>query len=400
MEQMRFVGKRTYLWGASLYLKEVIEKGQLNLDGVLGVIDADPAKKGRTFCGLNIYNKEDIAVLKPDVIIISAPNHPELEQYIASLLVSKEINAQIIFLDSVLSSDCPCANSLNLSRLKFFFKTPIEKLKYIHQLSSRHGFYHSKIPGMITTEEKRLLHMLAKYYYTGEGAIFDAGIFLGGCCETFINGLSENPFQKNKKKQIWAYELGDANNGDFYETFIKERNLPYKLINNNYLNISFSYLEELQKHQYYTLYPGDIMTQPYPDKIEMMFIDVCKSSEVNFRMQQLFGRLIPGKSIVIQQDYIFDATPELRVTMGYLKDYFEFVSSSKRNIAVFLLKKKIPLELLRVNPYEQFTLKETIDLHNYYNRYLNAEQIAIITKAIPLIEKDFKERSHACLKHS
>ena len=92
-----------------------------------------------------------------------------------------------------------------------------------------------------------------------------------------------------------------------------------------------------------------IIRLDYPDKIEIMFLDVCKTPEINFRIQQLFSRMIPGKSVLIQQDYIYENLPYIKITMGYLRDYFEYIGSIGCSV-VFLLKKEIPMNILNINP--------------------------------------------------
>lgn len=239
---------------------------------------------------------------------------------------------------------------------------------------------------MLTAPEKNLLHLIAKYYYSGIGSIFDAGIFLGGCSEALLNGLAENKRIK-PKKQLWAYDLAKAPKDDRYWNWIL-KNTDHKDFNGDFANIITENLSKLRKDEYYTFYKGDILECPYPEKIEIMFLDVCKCNKVNFKMQSLFNRLIPNKSIVIHQDYIYDETPELRVTMGYLNKYFEYIGCTPLNSAVFMLKKAIPNELLNINPYDEFSFDEVVKLHNHFNKYFTKEQVEKIEKAIDIIKKD------------
>lgn len=46
-------------------------------------------------------------------------------------------------------------------------------------------------PGMITLDERKVLHHLASSHYSGEGIILDAGIFLGASTVAFCEGLAE-----------------------------------------------------------------------------------------------------------------------------------------------------------------------------------------------------------------
>ena len=82
-------GKRIVFWGASLFLKDLIERGIINGDNVLGIVDKNPERHGQKLGGYGIYPPEDIGKLKPD-IIISAIKHyntsiyPQIVEYIAA----------------------------------------------------------------------------------------------------------------------------------------------------------------------------------------------------------------------------------------------------------------------------------------------------------------------------
>jgi hypothetical protein len=87
------------------------------------------------------------------------------------------------------------------------------RAKYLLDFANSSIKHSGCIPTMLTPYEKRMLYLLAKYYFKGEGAIFDAGICLGGCTEALINGLSKNSvvagggggeFMHMKWERYWA----------------------------------------------------------------------------------------------------------------------------------------------------------------------------------------------------
>ena len=370
----RFWNKKVYLWGASKFLQDALAKKFLNLDFCRGIFDNDRDKVGQNYCGFGIYSPDDIVKLAPDVIIAAVVNYNIINE-IRAYTLSKGLNVEIIPIQELVQ--------IKINKLDFFLKNNTAKLKILLQKAKQNYPDIFKIPSMLTPEEKILLYLLAKYYYTGEGKIFDAGIFYGGCTEAFLRGLLENNKQAAKTKQIWAYEYGYLNNN--YENRIQTNTLGMKPLKNDFTNITFSYLNTLGHYDKVNFIQGDILKMQYPDKIEIMFLDACKTPEVNFRMQQLFTRLIPGKSIVIQQDYVYNLLPYIKVTMGYLKDYFEFVGATAWNSAVFKLIKPIPPEVLNINPYDRYSKSELIDFHNYYNKYLTEEQIKKIKESELLI---------------
>ena len=61
---------------------------------------------------------------------------------------------------------------------------------------------------MLVPDEVRLLHHLAEEYYTGEGAIVDAGCFLGGSTVALADGLRRNLRRRRcaEEKLIHSYD--------------------------------------------------------------------------------------------------------------------------------------------------------------------------------------------------
>jgi hypothetical protein len=73
--------------------------------------------------------------------------------------------------------------------------------------------------------------------------------------------------------------------------------------------------------------------------------------------------LIPGKSVVIQQDYLYHHwVAWLHVTMEFYSDYFEYVCDTGVNSVVFLNTKRIPEGVLREKTVESLTTAEKIEL--------------------------------------
>lgn len=89
-------GKRIVFWGASLFLKDLIERGIINGDNVLGIVDKNSERHGQKLGKYGIYPPEDIGKLKPD-IIISAIKHyntsiyPQIVEYVAANYPEAEV---------------------------------------------------------------------------------------------------------------------------------------------------------------------------------------------------------------------------------------------------------------------------------------------------------------------
>ena len=209
----------------------------------------------------------------------------------------------------------------------------------------------SKIPSMLSAQEQNLLYLMARDYWQGEGAIFDGGICLGGCTESLALGLAARKNLPAGKYFIWAYELALANE-QYVIDFIKNMYGVERKFGESFEDIIIRNLSALPYSDKIFFLPGDALHAPYPEKIEIFFLDLCKLNEVNYRMQQLFSKMIPGKSVLIQQDYVHAWHPYIHTTMGYLAEYFEPIGIAWYSSFVFLLKKKIPREILNNNVYD------------------------------------------------
>lgn len=68
--------KKIVLWGASLFLKEFVERYTFANNNILGIIDKNSDKINKSLGNLKIYSPEDIEKLNPDEIIITVVNYP------------------------------------------------------------------------------------------------------------------------------------------------------------------------------------------------------------------------------------------------------------------------------------------------------------------------------------
>jgi hypothetical protein len=98
--------------------------------------------------------------------------------------------------------------------------------------------------------------------------------------------------------------------------------------------------------------------------IEILFIDLAKHWDVcDWVTWQFFPHLIPGRSLVVQQDYLYHHwVAWLHVTMEYYADYFEYVCDTEVNSVVFLNTKRIPPNVLRRDTVARLTTEEKTEL--------------------------------------
>lgn len=88
-------GKRAVLWGASLFIQKIIEKFGLNSDNIVGIIDRDVEKRGKTTGKYKIYGPQDLQELNPDFIVSAVLFQPKMREYIQAELDKNGLNIEI-----------------------------------------------------------------------------------------------------------------------------------------------------------------------------------------------------------------------------------------------------------------------------------------------------------------
>jgi cephalosporin hydroxylase len=220
---------------------------------------------------------------------------------------------------------------------KFWRRNELERLKSGAWRARAVPRACATVPTMLLPDELRLLEFLAEEYYRGEGVIVDAGCFMGGSTTALASGLRANlkARRQPERKLIRSFDLflteqwtrgvyvpKAARAGDTFRPMF-DRHVA-----------EFAPLIEVHE--------GDITTETWPaDPIEILFIDIAKHWSVcDWLTATLFPRLIPGRSIVVQQDYLLHHwNGWLHVTMEYFSDEFEMLCDTGSNSVVFRLTK-------------------------------------------------------------
>jgi SAM-dependent methyltransferase len=268
----------------------------------------------------------------------------------------------IAFVATRLWNDTDPAVVRNANTFQAVFRRPPE-----HPVELENAWRQREVPAacadvqtMLIPDELRLLNYLADEYYTGEGAIVDAGCFLGGSTLALADGLRQNLRRRvcNEEKLIHSYDRFEIEGwtiGSYFPGTARAGESFRHLFDHNIA--SHAGLVEV--------HPGDVCSRPWTGgPIEILFIDVAKHWTVcDWVTWQFFPRLIPGRSVVIQQDYLFHHwVAWLHVTMEFYSDYFEYVCDTGVNSVVFLNTRRIPEEVLREKTVESLTTAEKIEL--------------------------------------
>lgn len=198
------------------------------------------------------------------------------------------------------------------------------------------------VRSMLSVFELSLLYGLARRY-TGEGEILDLGPLMGLTTNVLARGLLHNPRSISKRGRIWSYDLFLRHRNEHFCT--PEDGSHVGSLFPRYLRLNRDYLDEL------VIIPGDFSQVSWSGApIEIMFVDLSKSFALNQHlMREFFPHMIPGKTVLIQQDYAHSGEPWVSMTMEHLSPYFEMLYPVYGATGVFRLKQTIPREVLDVD---------------------------------------------------
>jgi tetratricopeptide (TPR) repeat protein len=201
--------------------------------------------------------------------------------------------------------------------------------------------------GMLGIHESNLLYFLARDYFRGAGVIVDAGSFLGRSAWCFAQGVAENRTIATKPARVIHC----------FDNFIVNDQLTVEAIRRAFglrLPIGSSTRRLFDSAtapvaEWLDVHEGDFHVYEWRARpIEILLVDIAKSASLNQRLvETMFPLLIPGRSIVVHQDYHHPWLPYLHATMELLHDYFEVVEPRTDDSAAFLLTRPLPAEAVR-----------------------------------------------------
>lgn len=235
------------------------------------------------------------------------------------------------------------------------------------------------VPTMLIPDELRLLEFLAEEVWQGEGLIVDAGCFLGGSTVALASGLRRNLHRRGlaERPLIHSYDLFRIEGWTRGIYFPEEAQAGERIRPTFDRNVA-AFAPLLAVHE------GDIIRSVPPDEpIEILFVDLAKHWTVcDWITENLFPRLIPGRSILVQQDYLYSEwTAWLHVTMEYYADEFERLCDTDYNSVAFLLRKPFAPGRLRPRLVEEMAMAERLRLMDAAASHFSGHQAALLRSA-------------------
>jgi hypothetical protein len=182
--------------------------------------------------------------------------------------------------------------------------------------------------------------------FSGDGIIVDAGCFVGSSTLAICEALSVlNVAEEVKIGKVVVIDRFVANDQYILEYF------SGRCINLRY-GESFlpMFMRNIQNFvPYLEIRAGDLLqVGRIETPIDILAVDIAKSPSLNaYIILNWFKNLVPGRSVVIHQDFYTPSQPWIAVSMGVLLDYFTIECQKAGESASFSLKNAIPDAILR-----------------------------------------------------
>lgn len=225
-------------------------------------------------------------------------------------------------------------------------------------------------PSMMTVNEKALLYNLGSAYFSGAGAIIDAGLFLGASTNAFATGIENNPrvypsILNRRTPPLQSYDIAIWNSG--FDKYLSHPEVSAALDGETYSEGEsfFPALQRLLKpHEgLIEFHIGDIVKKAHVDgEVEIAFYDCLKTYDRDLAVFNAFApHYIPDRTIVVQQDYFYEDALDSKLRQELLSPYFEYMGSVASS-AVFRLLEPIPSGYFRTDPVASLSVDESIEL--------------------------------------
>jgi hypothetical protein len=240
---------------------------------------------------------------------------------------------------------------------------------------------------MLYEQDLSLLFLLTRES-RGAGEIVDAGCFLGGSTFALASGLAANRrHAATHPRAIHSYDLFrlDAMTKVQYGALLGDLEVGASL-RPVFDELLGSLRERVVVHE------GDIREESWSGgPIEILFLDICKSWDVNDHVvKEFFPSLVPDRSILIQQDFVHEWLPFIPVTMGLMADAFEFAGFVPPTTALFVPTRHIGAEEISADLRRELSPDQQLECFDRGCSPFQGEEKAVLdcARAVLLLELD------------
>jgi hypothetical protein len=199
------------------------------------------------------------------------------------------------------------------------------------------------IPTMLSKAERKLLYSLARDYASDDAAIVDAGCFLGGSTAALLAGVRD-------RREPWTGPPVES-----YDLFrVEAFTIPKFFAADRTVRVGDSFRSRYDTHVDrfdvpHLVHEGDITEIGWSGgPIDVLFLDVLKSWEINDAvLRDFLPALVPGRSVIVHQDYGWGDTPWIPITVELLRDSLVLLDWMEWGSHVFFVERELPVDVLQ-----------------------------------------------------
>lgn len=206
----------------------------------------------------------------------------------------------------------------------------------------------ARVPTMLTAEESLLYHWLGRRV-AGDGAVVDLGAYAGGSAARLLSGITA----AGRGNVLHSYDRFRSSRA-FWARYMPDEPLP----DTDDADLLPVVRRNLAPWGYQAvLHVGDIGEKRWDGgPIEILSVDAAKGSGMADHIAaQFFPALVPGRSILVQQDYLMAVQPWLCAQMVRLRDQFLPLAHVPKVGLVFLCVAPVTAEVLAAAQVDRLT---------------------------------------------
>ena len=216
--------------------------------------------------------------------------------------------------------------------------------------------------GMVGPEERRSYYWFAKHALTDNGCIVDAGAFLGASGYCLAAGAAASGRRRFKGGPVvHSYDYFSVVD-EYVRQSISEQVRPIGM-GESYLDIfkkqTEPFTDMIESHG------GDFLEHSWNgNPIDLLFIDISKTAALNAHVcNEFIPSMVPGRSVMIHQDYFHCWHPYIHISAEFLSDELELLDDHiPHQSAAWMLKKPISAEKLQRLAKYDFSAQERIQI--------------------------------------
>jgi hypothetical protein len=198
------------------------------------------------------------------------------------------------------------------------------------------------IPTMLSKDERRLLYGLARDYARDDAAIVDAGCFLGGSTGALLAGVRDR-METWTGAPVASYDLFRVEAYTMEKFFGDEPGVEVGASFRDRFDANLARFDVP-----HVVHQGDITRIGWGrGPIDVLFLDVLKSWEINDAvLRDFFPALVPGRSVIVHQDYAGGYMPWIAITVELMRDSLLLLDWMEWGSHVFFVERELPADVI------------------------------------------------------